>query len=83
MSESGLFVGMGADVITIIEKRLGVKFNKLPSDDWNRHLAALERGECAIAPTIVSTPERQQYAFFTTPYATVPDHHHHPTVDSR
>ena len=72
ISESGNFVGMGADVIAIIEERLGITFIKHSSDDWNMHLAALQNGECAIAPTIVRTAERERYAFFTTPYATAP-----------
>jgi PAS domain S-box-containing protein len=72
VSESGSFVGMGADVIAKVEEKLDVTFIKYPSDDWNRHLASLKSGECAIAPTIVSTAERERYAFFTTPYATVP-----------
>ena len=71
-SESGAFTGMGADIVSRIEERLGVSFIKSPSDDWNRHLAALENGECAVAPTIVATRERRRYAFFTSPYATVP-----------
>jgi len=71
-SASGTFVGMGADVIEMVERRLGTVFRKYPSDDWNRHLSALESGECAIAPTIVRTAERERYAFFTKPYATVP-----------
>jgi two-component system sensor histidine kinase EvgS len=71
-SAEGSFEGLGADVIAMIEKRLGLTFRKLPSHDWNEHLAALESGECAIAPTIVSTPEREKYAYFTRPYATVP-----------
>jgi PAS domain S-box-containing protein len=71
-SESGDFVGMGADVIALVEKRLGVTFFKHPCEDWNNHLAALESGTCAIAPTIVCTAERERYAYFTTPYATVP-----------
>ncbi len=41
-------------------------------DDWNEHLIALKNGECAIAPTIVRTDERETYAYFTRPYATVP-----------
>lgn len=68
----GEFIGMGADVIALVEQRLGVTFRKTPCDDWNAHLAALESGECAIAPTIVRTAEREVYAFFTPPYATVP-----------
>jgi len=71
-SESGTFTGMGADIITQVEKLLNVTFIKKPSDDWNAHLRALKTGECAIAPTIVRTPEREEYAIFTTPYATVP-----------
>jgi PAS domain S-box-containing protein len=68
----GEFTGLGADVFAEIEKRLGVTFLRQPSDDWNAHLAALESGECAIAPTIVRTDERERFAYFTTPYATVP-----------
>ena len=71
-SPTGAFVGLGADVIAKVEARLGVTFRKRSSTDWNQHLAALESGECAIAPTIVRTAERERYAFFTTPYATAP-----------
>ena len=72
MSESGTFTGMGADVIDLVEKKLGITFIKRPCPDWNRHLAALADGTCAVAPTIVDTPERERFAYFTTPYATAP-----------
>ncbi|NCC25609.1 MAG: transporter substrate-binding domain-containing protein [Deltaproteobacteria bacterium] len=72
ISESGSFIGMGADVISRIEDLLDVSFLKVPSDDWNAHLAALKSGACAVAPTIVKTEEREKFAFFTQPYATVP-----------
>jgi len=71
-TSSNTFIGMGADIINLVEKKLGIDFVKQPCEDWNKHLAALENGTCAIAPTIVDTPERERYAFFTTPYATVP-----------
>ena len=72
VSDTGVFTGMGADVIALVEDLLGVAFIRQPCEDWNRHLTALASGECAIAPTIVATPEREAYAFFTRPYATVP-----------
>lgn len=72
ISEDSTFIGFGADIISLVEKKLGVKFIKQPSFDWNDHLKALEEGRCAIAPTIVKTPERDQYAFFTTPYLKSP-----------
>jgi len=71
-SGTGTFIGIGADVLALVEDRLGVAFIRQPSDDWNAHLAALESGACAVAPTIVATPERERYAFFTRPYTTVP-----------
>jgi signal transduction histidine kinase len=72
MSPGGEFIGLGADVMAAIEERLGVTFPRRPCADWNRHLEALASGECAIAPTIVSTPEREEFAFFSRPYARVP-----------
>lgn len=72
ISSEGEFVGLGADVMTAVEERLGVTFPRRPCADWNRHLEALASGECAIAPTIVSTPEREEFAFFSRPYARVP-----------
>jgi signal transduction histidine kinase/CheY-like chemotaxis protein len=72
ISPGGEFIGLGADVMAAIEERLGVTFPRRPCADWNRHLEALASGECAIAPTIVSTPEREEFAFFSRPYARVP-----------
>lgn len=71
-SDEDGFQGLGADVIAMIEERLGVRFKKLPTSDWEEQLNALESGECAIAPAMVRTPERERYAQFTPPYVTVP-----------
>jgi two-component system, cell cycle sensor histidine kinase and response regulator CckA len=72
ISKSNRFTGLGADVIKLVEQNLGVHFKQRPCPDWEEHLAALKSGACAIAPTIVDTPEREDYTLFTEPYATVP-----------
>ncbi len=72
VSDAGDFAGMGADIASMVEEKLGISFVKRASDDWNEHLAALESGACAVAPTIVATPERERYVWFTSPYATAP-----------
>jgi len=72
ITDKGRFTGMGADVISRIEEISGFKLNKTASIDWNEHLNALRTGECAVAPTIVPTKEREEYISFTIPYATVP-----------
>ena len=71
-AEDGSFAGLGADVVAQVEKRLDIDFIEMPCSDWNRHLQALEEGYCAVAPTIVRTDERERYAYFTVPYASVP-----------
>ncbi len=70
--ENGEFIGLGADVIVAVEEQLDIKFIKQSCSDWNAHLLALEEGECAVAPTIVRTDERERYSFFTVPYARAP-----------
>jgi len=71
-SDEGGFEGLGADVTAMVEERLGVRFKKIPAPDWEKLLTALESGECAIAPAIVRTQDRERYAHFTAPYAIVP-----------
>ncbi len=68
----GNFIGLGADIVWMVEQRLGIKFRRRVCTDWNRHLKALESGECAVAPTIVENLERSRYAFFSSSYAQVP-----------
>ncbi len=72
LSPEGTFAGLGADVIHVIEKRLGVTFDKQVSTDWLAHLNSLKTGESAVAPVIVDTPAREDFAYFTPPYAEVP-----------
>ena len=72
LSAENTFAGMGADVMGLIEDRLGVAFHKIPSSDWDRQLLSLENGESAIAPAIVETKDRARFAFFSAPYITIP-----------
>ncbi len=70
--ENGDFAGIGADIITRIEKMLGVTFQKRPCRDWNAVLAGLESGETHLNAVIARTPERERYASFTAPYLSLP-----------
>jgi PAS domain S-box-containing protein len=71
-SERGEFKGLSADIISEIEKQLGILFRKIPVTDMNRHLAALKKGECAIIPSASITRNRVDYLFFTRTYFTAP-----------
>ena len=66
------FQGLGADVMALIEERLGVTFTKKPAPSWSKQLAALAANDIQIAPVIVRSKERAEYATFSAPYITVP-----------
>ena len=63
---------MSADLISTIEHRLGIRFRKQSFRDWSKVLDGLRDGDIALAPAIVSTAERREYALFTPPYAEIP-----------
>ena len=71
-SEAGEFMGMAADVMGMIESRLGVSLQRFPATDWTGLLQALENGEAAVAPVIHKTEERARYASFSEPYVSIP-----------
>lgn len=72
LSSEGHFSGLSADLIAIIEKRLGITLRKQSVEQWTEILSGLHDGETAVVPSITVTEERQSYAFFTRPYAEVP-----------
>ena len=69
---NGEFVGLGADIFALVEEKLGIQVAKKCAPDWVTHLKAMESGECALAPTIARTSEREKYIRFTTAYIEIP-----------
>lgn len=72
VTTSGDFTGMAADIIALIEQRLGVRFRKVPSRAWPEILEGLQNGTTALTPAIAATAERSELAFFTPPYIELP-----------
>jgi len=71
-NKDGKYAGMAADIITRIEKLLGVTFEKRPSHNWNAVESSLESGETHLNGGMVSTPEREKFAYFLGPYIVLP-----------
>lgn len=67
-----VFIGLSADVIAQLEKRLDIRFKKSAVSDWNIVLEKLKTGECAVSPAIVQTGEREEYILFTSAYTEIP-----------
>lgn len=72
VSHDGVFAGLSADVIAMVERRLGVVFEKRGCDAWPECLAALENRASMVAPAIVRNADWERFAFFTASYVTLP-----------
>jgi len=65
------YSGLSADLISIIEERLGIRFRKQAAS-WSDVLKGIQDGTAAACPAIVNTPERSKYAYFTPAYISTP-----------
>ena len=72
INERGQYVGIAADYIALLEKRLGIKFEVVKDKSWSEILQMAKRGELDMLSAAVKTPEREQYLLFSAPYVKTP-----------
>jgi ABC-type amino acid transport substrate-binding protein len=65
-------IGLTRDYISIIEKKLGVKFEYSISQSWNEIFTKAKNKEVDILSAVVPTKERLKYFLFTEPYNSQP-----------
>ena len=70
--DAGTWRGMSADMVKLMEGRLGIKFSTLPPQNLNAILVHAQRGEVGIVTSLRETPERAEYLAFTQPYVSIP-----------
>ncbi|WP_296492722.1 EAL domain-containing protein [Rhodoferax sp.] len=70
--ESGKWQGLSADMVQMLNDRIGVQFQILPAQNLDAILADAQRAKVEIVTSLSQTPERSQYLHFTQPYFRVP-----------
>jgi ABC-type amino acid transport substrate-binding protein len=66
------YQGLAADYVKLIEQRLSLKLHAAPAQNWGKVLADARAGRVHLLPSLMATPERQQYLTFTRPYLDFP-----------
>ena len=66
------YQGLAADYVRLLEQRLPVKLRPAPAQNWSEVLADARTGKVQLLPSLMATPERQQYLTFTQPYLDFP-----------
>jgi ABC-type amino acid transport substrate-binding protein len=70
--ESDNFRGIASDYLSLLESRLGIKFQILRTKSWDESLSLLRNGQAEMASTIAENANRKQYLSFTRPYLKIP-----------
>ncbi len=68
IDQSGKLQGITADIITILEKRLGIQFKVNSQYSWADTLKKIRNHDIDIVSSIAKSPKREQYLNFTNPY---------------
>ncbi len=58
----GVYRGIAADIVALLEKRLGVPIRLIPTTSWQESLQAMERGQCDLLSSVSrSNPEKSGF----------------------
>ncbi len=71
-AEAGAWRGLSADVLRLVEAKLGAKLNILPPQNLDSILTRVQQGAPGIVTSVRETPERSQFLSFTEPYVSIP-----------
>jgi len=70
--EKGKYIGMGADYLKLLQQKIGVPIDVLPTKDWAESLDIAENKQCDIFVLSMDIQPQQSYMDITTPYLKLP-----------
>ena len=71
--EQGVYRGIAADYVRIIEQKTGISFKIVRLGDFEEILEKAANLEIDMVATVIETPERSEYLSFTRPYIRIPN----------
>jgi len=66
--ERGRPVGVAADVMALVQKKLDLRLEYVPGQSWDEAFAAVRKGDIDVLLQAGRSPEREQMFLFTQPY---------------
>jgi signal transduction histidine kinase/DNA-binding response OmpR family regulator/HPt (histidine-containing phosphotransfer) domain-containing protein len=72
INENGQHEGIGAEMIALMQERLGIPIVLHPTAQWDASLAAIRARECDILSMSANVPSRRDAMNFTNPYIVQP-----------
>ncbi|WP_457667887.1 transporter substrate-binding domain-containing protein [Thiolapillus sp.] len=72
LDENGHYQGIAADYIALMEKKLGVHFQVVPTHNWSEVIQLARERKIDLLPALAQTRQRKSYLVFTHPYDRIP-----------
>lgn len=72
IDSNGQYVGMAADIMKLLEERLGARIKPLEPRSWPEMLEAIKGGEIDLLSAISRTKQRDKFLYFTDPLFRIP-----------
>jgi len=72
IDEHGQYVGMAAEYMKLLEKKLGVRFDIVHGRPWGEILKMAKQEKLEMLACAVKTPERSEYLTFSEPFKKAP-----------
>lgn len=72
ITPKGEYEGISADMVTLMQERLGIRFVLTQTKNWEECLEAIKEHRCDMTPIAEDLPDRRNSMNFTTPYLSQP-----------
>ena len=72
IDKRGVYRGISADFISLLESKLPLKFEIVPLENWGKVIKQAQTRQIDMFGAAVPTPERLKYMSFTKPYVEFP-----------
>lgn len=71
-NEQGVYQGIAADYLKLIEKKLSIQFQVVRLSSWNEVMESIQKRQVDMLSNAVETPARRGFLAFTLPYLKLP-----------
>ncbi len=72
VDDRGVYKGLCADYVHLINQRLGIDMAPVPADRWTEVVRLAKERRLDVLPCVVNTEKRREYLDFTEPHITIP-----------
>ncbi len=73
IDENGLHQGIVSDLLSLISKRTGLKFELIKTKDWDESILKAKNKEADVISLLNETEERNKWLLFSNPYYSDPN----------